>query len=50
MQAQAAWRAPNGNVELVTKKKVLDFKLERRLEQAGDECPEQIEDGKHHAR
>jgi hypothetical protein len=43
------WRAPKRNIELVPKKKVLDFELPPRLEQAGDEGPEQMEDGKHHA-
>jgi hypothetical protein len=43
------WRAPKGNIELVPKKKVLDFELPPRLEQAADERPEQMEDGKHHA-
>jgi hypothetical protein len=49
-QPRARGCAPKRNVELVTKKKVLDFKLTPRLEEAGDECPEQMEDGKHHAR
>ena len=48
-QPQAMWRAPKGNIELVPKKKVLDFKLPPRLEQAGNQRPEQMEDGKHHA-
>jgi hypothetical protein len=48
-QQQTMWRVPNGNIELVTKKKVLDFKLASRLEQAGDERPEEMKDGKHHA-
>ena len=48
-QPQAVWRAPKGNIELVPKKKVLDFKLPPRLEQAGNKRPEQMEDGKHHA-
>jgi hypothetical protein len=48
-QLQAVWRAPKRNIELVPKKKVLDFELPPRLEQAGDERPEQMEDGKHHA-
>jgi hypothetical protein len=26
-QPQAVWRAPKGNIELVPKKKVLDFEL-----------------------
>jgi len=48
-QPQAVWRAPKGNIELVPKEKVLDFELPPRLEQAGDERPEQMEDSKHHA-
>jgi hypothetical protein len=32
-QPQAVWRAPKGNIELVPKKKVLDFELPPRLEQ-----------------
>jgi hypothetical protein len=39
-QPQAMWRAPKGNIELVPKKKVLDFELSARLEQASDERPE----------
>jgi hypothetical protein len=46
-QPQTVWRPPQGNIELVSEKKVLDFKLAPRLEQAGDKRPKQMEDGKH---
>jgi hypothetical protein len=38
---------PQGNIELMPKKKVLGFKPARGLEQAGNEGPNQMEDGKH---
>jgi len=38
---------PQGNIELMPKKEVLDFKLTPRPEQVGDERPEQLEDRKH---
>jgi hypothetical protein len=37
----------SGDVELVTKKEVLDFQLPPRFEQIGDEHRKQMEDGKH---
>jgi hypothetical protein len=36
-----------GNIELMSKKKVLDFKPAPRLEQIDDKRPKQMEDGKH---
>jgi hypothetical protein len=48
-QSSVGGAPPKGNIELVPKKKVLDFKLPPRLEQAGDQRLEQMEDGKHHA-
>jgi hypothetical protein len=38
---------PQANIELMPKKKVLDFKPARGLEQVGNEGPKQMEDGKH---
>jgi hypothetical protein len=38
---------PEGDVELVTKKEVLDFQLPQRFEQIGDEHRKQLEYGKH---
>ena len=38
---------PQGNIELMPEKEVLDFKLTPRPEQVGDERPEQLEDRKH---
>jgi hypothetical protein len=37
----------SGDVELVTKKEILDFQLPPRFEQVGDEHRKQMEDGKH---
>ena len=39
---------PHGNIELVPKKQVLDFKLAPRLEQISGNRREQTEDRKHH--
>jgi len=36
-----------GNIELMSKKKVLDFKPAPRLEQIDDKRPKQMEDRKH---
>jgi hypothetical protein len=36
-----------GNIELMPKKEILEFKSVSRLEQVGDKCPEQIEHGNH---
>jgi hypothetical protein len=35
---------PQGNIELMSKKKVLDFKPAPRLEQIDDKRPKQMED------
>ena len=40
-------REGQGDVELVTKKEVLDFQLPPRFEQIRDEHRKQMEDGKH---
>jgi hypothetical protein len=40
-------RTPQGNIELMPKKEILDFKPAPRLEQIGDKRPKQMEDGKH---
>jgi hypothetical protein len=47
MQLQTVQGTPQGNIELMTQKEVLDFKLAPRLERGGDECPKQMKDGKH---
>src|SRR5262245_3482678 len=49
-QSQMVRCAPQCNIELMPKKEVLDFKPARRLEQVGDKCPKQMEDGKHRVR
>ena len=38
---------PQGNIELMSKKKVLDFKPAPRLEQIDDKRPKRMEDVKH---
>ncbi len=38
---------PEGDVELVTKKEILDFHLPPRFEPVGEEHHEHAEDGKH---
>ena len=38
---------PQGNIELMTKKELLDFKPAPRLEQVGDKRPKQMEERKH---
>ena len=40
-------RSPQGNIELMTQKEVLNFKLALRLEQIRDKCPKQVDDHKH---
>jgi hypothetical protein len=40
---------PQGNIELMPEKEVLDFKPTPRPEQVGDEHPKQLEDRKHRA-
>ena len=49
MQPQTVWCTPQGNIELMPKKEVLDFKPAPRLEQVGDKRPKQMEHGKHRA-
>jgi len=46
-QPQTARRTPECDVELVTKKEILDFQLPPRFEPVGDEHRKQVEDGKH---
>jgi hypothetical protein len=38
---------PQGNIELMTKKEILDLKPPRQLEYVGDEHHEQVQDRKH---
>ena len=40
---------PQGNIELMSKKKVLDFKPAPRLEQVDEEHSERVQDCKHRA-
>jgi hypothetical protein len=40
---------PQGNIQLMPKKEILDFKPPPRLEEVGDKRPEQMENGKHRA-
>ena len=47
MQPQTARYTPEGDVELVTKKEILDLQLPPRFEPVGDEHHKQMEDGKH---
>jgi hypothetical protein len=49
-QPQTLWSTPQGNIELMPKKEILDFKPAPRLEQVGDKCPKQTEDRKHRTR
>ena len=46
-QPQTVRCTPQGNIELMPKKKVLDFKPARAPEPVGNESPKQMEDGKH---
>jgi hypothetical protein len=48
MQPQTAGGAPQGNIELMPKKQVLDFKLAPRPEQISGKRREQTEGRKHH--
>jgi hypothetical protein len=43
----AVWCTPQGNIELMPKKEVLDFKPAPRPEQVDDKRPKQMEDRKH---
>jgi hypothetical protein len=47
-QPETARRLPQGNIELMPKKQVFDFKLAPRLEQISGKGREQTEDRKHH--
>ena len=47
MQPQTVWCAPQGDIELMPKKEVLDFKPAPRPEQVDDKRPKQVEDRKH---
>jgi hypothetical protein len=47
MQPQTAWCAPQGNIELMPKKEVLDFKPAPRPKQVDDKRPKQMEDRKY---
>jgi hypothetical protein len=42
-------RTSKGNIQLMSKKKILDFKPVWRLAQSGDKRRKQMEDGKHRA-
>jgi len=44
------WRTPHGDIELMSKKEILDFEPAPRLEQAGDKRPKEVKDGKHRMR
>jgi hypothetical protein len=48
-EPQTMWCTPQGNIELMPKKEVLDFEPAPRPEQVGDTRPEQLEDRKHRA-
>ena len=47
LQPQTVWCTPQGNIELMPKKEVLDFKPAPRPEQVDDKRPKQTEDRKH---
>jgi hypothetical protein len=38
---------PQGNIELMPEKQILDLKSAPRLERVGEKCPKQIEDRDH---
>ena len=46
-QRRTMRRSSQGNVQLMPKKEILDFKPLSRLEQTGDKCRKQMDDGKH---
>jgi hypothetical protein len=48
-QPRTMRRTSEGNIELMPKKEILDFKPVSRLEQSGDKRRKQMEDGKHRA-
>jgi hypothetical protein len=47
-QSETLRCAPQGDVELMTKKEVLDFKPASRLDQVGDIHSKQMDNRKHH--
>jgi hypothetical protein len=46
-QPQTVCDPPHANIELMPKKKILDFKLALRLQQVGDENANQVEESEH---
>jgi len=46
-QPRTMRRTSKGNIQLMPKKQILDFKPLRRLAQSGDKRRKQMEDGKH---
>ena len=46
-QSHTVRHPPHANIELMTEKKVLDFKLAPRLEQVGDENANQLEESEY---
>jgi hypothetical protein len=46
-QPPALRRSPQGNIELMTQKEVLNFKPTSRLEQIRQKCSKQVDDRKH---
>jgi hypothetical protein len=46
-QPEMSWCSPQGDVELMPQKEVLNFKPAPRLEQIGDKCGQQMEDRQH---
>ena len=50
MQPQTLRRLPQGDIELMSKEEIFDFKPTPRLEQVKDKRPKQVKDGKHRMR
>jgi hypothetical protein len=48
-EPQTMWRAPQGNIELVPEKQVLDLNPAPRAERVDDRHCKQMAEGKHHA-
>ena len=46
-QPQTLWRWSQGNVERMTQKEVLNFKLAPRIEQISDKCSKHVNDCEH---
>jgi hypothetical protein len=46
-QPETSWCSPQGDVELMPQKEILNFKPAPRLEQIGDKCGQQMEDREH---